>query len=109
MMHQIVAMTPKSMQTDHINGNKLDNREENLRCCTNSQNAMARTRKALPKTGFVGVSLHKEGKYQASITKEGKRKYLGLYETAEEAARVYDKAAREWHGEFAKQNFRNEE
>jgi len=108
MMHQIIAMTPKSMQTDHINGNKLDNREENLRICTNSENSRSRIRKAAPKSGFIGVTLHKGGKYEAKIMVNYKAKYLGLFTTAEEAAKAYDNAARELHGEFAKQNFRDE-
>ena len=37
-LHRFIANTPKGMETDHINQNKLDNRRENLRICTSSQN-----------------------------------------------------------------------
>ena len=105
MMHQVIAMTPSGMQTDHINGDKLDNREENLRVCTNTENARSRTRSALPKSGFIGVVNKPNGKFEAKIMADYKAKYLGVFSSAEDAARAYDKAARELHGEFAKQNF----
>lgn len=105
MMHQVIAMTPTGMQTDHVNGDKLDNQESNLRICTNAENSRARTRSALPKSGFIGVVPKPNGKFEAKIMADYKAKYLGVFDRAEDAAKAYDQAARELHGEFAKQNF----
>jgi len=43
--------------------------------------------------------------YKAQITYNGKTKYLGAYDTAEEAARVYDKAVKKYHKEYGILNF----
>ena len=55
-------------------------------------------------TGYKGVRLFKN-KWGARIQVKGERKFLGLFNTAEEAAKAYDVAAMELHGEFANLNF----
>lgn len=87
-------------EIDHINGNALDNRRENLRIATRSQNAMNTRMYANNKTGFRGVRRTKN-KYEASITSDGKRYPLGFFDTAEEAHEAYKAKAKELHGEFA--------
>lgn len=94
-------------QCDHVNGNRLDNRRYNLRVATHGQN-MA-NRKAWGLSRYLGVSAHK-GKWQALIRQpapgtEGRKIYLGLFADEAEAARAYDRAARECHGEYARLNF----
>jgi hypothetical protein len=90
------------MQVDHINGNRRDNRRCNLREVTSAQNCQ--NRRAANQTGLKGV--HPRGKkFFACIRVEGKFTYLGIYPTAEEAARVYDEAAHRAFGEFARLNF----
>lgn len=89
---------------DHRNGDTLDNRRENLREATYCQNSANRPAHKRTCTGYKGVN-RSNGRWQARIMKEGKRKFLGNFDTPEEAARAYDVAARELHGDFAWLNF----
>jgi len=97
---------PADMQVDHINGNPLDNRRENLRICTRAQNTCNRKAVVNSKSGYKGVTKKNSSrKWIPEIRKDGKKLYLGSYNTPEEAAKAYDKAAKEIFGEFAKLNF----
>ncbi len=88
---------------DHKNRNTSDDRIENLRDATRSQNQANAKRRGDNKSGFKGVSLHKlTGKWSATIQVRGKRKHLGLFPTPESAFSVYIEAARSEHGEFAR-------
>lgn len=106
-MHRLLTNAPKGMLVDHKNGNGLDNRRENIRLCTNSQNGMNQDS---PKpNGYKGVTFDKSrGKspWLARITKDGVMTYIGCFGTALEAAKAYDIAAKKVFGEFAKVNFR---
>ena len=109
-MHRLIAGTPRGMETDHINGNGLDNRRSNLRIATPSQNS-ANTGKPKRPNGerhtsqFKGVSWDKSrGKWQAKITVARKCRNLGRYEVEADAARAYDNAAVEAWGQFATLN-----
>lgn len=94
-----------SLQVDHINGNKLDNRRENLRVCTHAENNQNRGQRG-GRSRYKGiVFFHKEQDWGARIRKNGKRIYLGRFKTEEDAARAYDMAARKHHGAFAYVNF----
>jgi len=101
LLHRIILNAPKDMQVDHINGNRLDNRRENLRLCTHQQNCMNRK----PVTpGYKGVSWAK-GKWRAQIRYQGYTHYLGNnFDAPEEAAQAYDEKAKELFGEFARLN-----
>ena len=88
---------------DHINGNGLDNRKENLRLSNRSLNSV--NRKLLRntnKSGYCGVSRVKglkKNKWTAHITKNNKNIYLGLFKSKKEAARAYNEKARKLYGE----------
>lgn len=106
LMHRVIANTPDGFDTDHRNGNGLINTRDNLRTCTNSENQYNKSKYANNTSGFKGVSWHKSTcKWQSNIQCRNKQIYIGLYDTAEEAARAYDSAAKELHGGFARLNF----
>ncbi len=102
-MHRVINKTPKGMDTDHINNDKLDNRKCNLRTATKSQNDCNRRRQRNNTSGFKGVSFHKSsGKWTARIALHRKMHNLGLFPTPELAHKAYCKAAKELHKEFAR-------
>lgn len=88
---------------DHISRSTMDDRIQNLRSCSISENACNRT--GTSKTGYKGVTKTKDGQYMARITKKGKCFYLGTFNDASFAADVYDKAAKRLHRKYAKINF----
>lgn len=78
---------------DHENGVKNDNSIKNLRACTLSQNQSNRKMSSNNTSGFTGVTyVERLGKYKATVNKNSKAIYLGLYETAELASEAYEKA-----------------
>lgn len=95
-------------QTDHINGDGLDNRRANLREATHTENSSNRRLARNNTSGYKGVDWHKASrKWRARVKVDRKSKHIGCYSTAEEAARAYDVAARELHGGYASVNFPN--
>ncbi|CAH2910812.1 MAG: hypothetical protein CPSOU_1855 [uncultured Paraburkholderia sp.] len=89
------------LQIDHVNGDKLDNRLENLRLANNIENNRSKrlnSRKSL--TGYKGV-YSRYGKFEAKIGVQGKSLNLGVFPTPDEAAHAYNKAAVREFGEFA--------
>lgn len=94
---------PAGYQIDHIDGNSLNNKIENLRLATNSQNQMNSGIDSMNKTGFKGVSKRKDSnRYQAEIKVGGKGIYLGLYKTPEEAHMAYVNASKEHHMDYGR-------
>lgn len=83
---------------DHINGVKDDNRLENLRHATYTQNNV--NRRGWAKSGAKGVRVNGAGRFRARIIVGGKHIGLGTYDTLEEASDAYKEAARRYYGEF---------
>lgn len=102
-MHRYMSNVPNDMEIDHINGDKLDNRRENLRICTHSENVLNQPIHKNSKTGKKGVFKH-QGKFVAAIRINNKKIYIGIYSTVDEASKAYDEAAKKYHGEFARLN-----
>lgn len=106
LMHRIIAGTPDGMDTDHINGDTLDNRDENLRTCNPSQNQANQRKKTSHSSRFKGVDYCKHrGKWRARIRYKKKLSHIGLFDSEVDAARAYDAKARELQGEYAATNF----
>lgn len=107
-MHRLIFnINDSGIMIDHVNGNKLDNRRENLRIATKSENGQNRRKQINNKSGFMGVFWHKGfNKYRAVIMFNGKTLYLGLYICPVKAAKAYDCKALELFGENAKLNFK---
>lgn len=107
MLHHVVIGFPlNKLQVDHINGDKLDNRRCNLRVVTPRQNIVNRCRHKNNHTGYKGVSFNKnKGKYSVQLGTVPKKKYIGLYDDKDTAAKAYDIAALKEFGDFARLNF----
>ena len=102
-MHRFILGATRGKQVDHKNGDGLDNRRENLRFATSSQNNANRDH---PGPGYRGVyNDSRTGRYVARIKVRRRMRHLGCFDTAEEAACAYDTAARAAFGPFARPNF----
>lgn len=100
--HMVIGKPTKGFVVDHINGNKLDNRSVNLRFVTYGENLANKGANSLNKIGVKGVYRNKNRKrWCAAITHSGKFRYIGTYDTIEEASRAYDKTATELRGDLA--------
>lgn len=100
ILERIIGRTPERCdETDHVDGDGLNNSRSNLRLATHAQN-MA-NRRSLRR--YLGVS--PEGhRWKAQLTTNRQTRYLGLFPTPEAAALAYNTAAIEAHGEFANLN-----
>lgn len=92
---------PGGMTIDHIDRDTLNNRLDNLRLATRSQQQINQAVDRSSTTGYKGVSWQKrEGAYRAKVEFKGRQFYLGLYSRPTEAAFAYNVAVRLLHGEF---------
>jgi len=93
------GFTPK--EVDHIDGDKLNNKIENLRECTRSQNNFNSKAPKTNTSGVKGVSWHKKlSKWRAYLHVNKKQKNLGLFEDLELAQLVVSEARELFHKEF---------
>ena len=105
-MHRIILGVPSGVLIDHRDGNGLNNRKQNLRVATCRTNGFNRRKNTTSRSRFKGVSPGSRGRWRAYIrSASGSDLYLGTFPTEEEAAVVWDAAARVEHGEFARTNF----
>jgi len=90
-MHRVICNTPKGLQTDHIDGDGLNNCKSNLRVVTSRQNNQ---NKHMKKSSiYPGVSWFKnEGKWYSKIKINGKTKHLGVFDVEADAFEAYLKA-----------------
>lgn len=104
-MHRVIMNTPLGMDTDHINGDRLDNTQANLRVVTRSQNNMNRISEKNTTSKYKGVFWEKRRKrWQAAISINKKLIYIGMFKDEADAALAYNLKAAEIFGEHAKYN-----
>jgi hypothetical protein len=107
-LHTFIMNTALGFVVDHKNHNGLDNRKENLRLCSKSQNQHNQKLRQGGTSQYKGVCWHKNKRcYFARIVIAGKQKHLGSFTDEVEAAKAYDEAAKEHFGEFAHLNFKD--
>lgn len=88
-MHQEIIKTPKGFVTDHINGNKLDNRKFNLKICTQSENQKNMKRFVTNKSGVSNIHWDKSRKkWMVSKCFNGVRKNIGRFKSIKDAKKV---------------------
>lgn len=103
-LHRILVQAPPGMEVDHINHDKLDNRRCNLRICTPGQNKQNSPKSSKPKRSKYKGPQKRGHTWKSQIFKNRKQYYLGTFNTEEEAAKAYNRAAIELFGEFANLN-----
>lgn len=106
LLHRVLLSAKEGELVDHINGNPMDNRRENLRICTALESARNVRKHHDGRHPYKGVkrARTKSERWEANIY-AGRPIYVGSFATIEDAARAYDAAARQHHGEFARLNF----
>jgi hypothetical protein len=88
---------------DHINGNSLDNRSQNLRAATPYENCVNKSFEGLSKHGLAGIA--KAGnRWQAKIQIRRKFVHLGVFDTPQEAHQAYKDAVKKHRGYFSRQD-----
>ena len=105
LFHHFVLPPSEGKEIDHITHGDMsliDNRRENIRLVTTSQNAMNRGVRVDSSTGIKGVRWHKSMKrWYAEIRINGKQSFLGGFDNIDLAVEARRKAEREYFGEFA--------
>lgn len=100
-MHRVILNAPSNLFVDHIDHDGLNNQRNNIRLCTNTQNQWNMRGR---RNGLKGVSVEKYC-FRAAIKYQNKTIHLGSFKTEIEAAKAYDKKAKELFGEFSLLNF----
>ena len=100
-MHRLLMRAAEGDVIDHVDGNPLNNRRQNLRFCTLCQNQWNRRRGVNNTSGHKGVYYdNRSQRWIASIRADRKRMYLGSFVSADDAGAAYRIAAQKYHGEF---------
>lgn len=91
------------LEIDHVDGDKHNNRIENLRAATRKQNSVNMRPTRCNTSGHKNVSLHaRSGKWQVRLIADGKSMFFGLFDDLELAALMASEARDKYHGKFAR-------
>lgn len=103
-MHKVI-MNAGDRWVDHINGDRLDNRKENLRFCNKIENQRNRKLGKNNTSGYKGLLWReKRNRWEVYISINKKQTYIGMFKEKKDAAEAYNKAAKIYYGDFAKLN-----
>lgn len=106
LMHRLILQCDQALDVDHINGDGLDNRKNNLRVATRRQNLQNKRKNQNASSQYKGVTWDKRRrKWKGQIMLNGVNIDLGRHEHEVTAAACYDVAARKYFGPFARTNF----
>jgi hypothetical protein len=103
-MHAFITNTPVGLDTDHIDGNGLNNQRDNLRICEHIENCRNVKKHKDGSAKYKGIT-KRRNYWRALINVNSKFINLGNFNNEEEAARAYDEAAKKYFGSFSKLNF----
>lgn len=105
-LHRLILGVESHEWADHINGDRMDNRKENLRKCSRLENSRNMGKRKCPTSSkFKGVYWDSQmSKYRARLYHDGKNHHIGLFDTQEDAAKAYNKKALAIQGTFARIN-----
>jgi hypothetical protein len=98
-----IHLCDKTVFCDHKDRDTMNNQKSNLRVCTAAENQRNKTKKRNGMHKYMGVSANHK-RFSASLSLNGKRVYIGTYDTQEEAAIAYNKKKIEVHGDFVNLN-----
>jgi hypothetical protein len=105
LLHKEILPCTAEKEIDHEDGDGMNNRRNNLRIVTRSENSMNKGKHIDNTSGFKGVYFHKPmKKWHTEIMKQGVKIHGGFFETPAGAALAYNQLALLHHGEFAKLN-----
>jgi hypothetical protein len=105
-LHRDIMNAQPGVLIDHRNGNSFDNRQDNLRPATSTQNGYNKRKRKNASSQYIGVSYDKNYKqWVAQISYDGKLHWLGRFTNEIDAARAYDEASKKYHLEFKRLNF----
>jgi len=103
LLHRLIASATPEVKIDHRDGDGLNNRRNNLRAASSSQNLANQRRRVDNSSGVKGVYWYaSRGLWHASIAMNGKEHFLGYFAKLEDAAAAYSAASKQLHGEFSR-------
>jgi len=106
LLHRLIYMMHYGYmpdEVDHVNGNKLDNKIENLRAATKIENQRNRTSNSNNTSGHKNVSWSKcHKKWSVTLSYARKKNHIGYFEDVELADLVAQEARDKYHGRFAR-------
>lgn len=104
LMHRLILNAEKGQQVDHINGNGLDNRRNNLRFVTQSQNMMNAKKRRNTTSKYKGVSWNKHHKKWKAEINYKKTNLIGYFDVEKDAAMAYNRVAKKVYGVYGRPN-----